>query len=55
MLQTTRETILLIVQIASLLALFVYVIKTAEMAKETKKSARAMEKSIDEMVEALCQ
>jgi len=51
MLQTTRETILLIVQIASLLALFVYVIKTAEMAKETKKSARAMEKSIDEMVE----
>lgn len=49
--QTTRETILLIVQIASMLGLFAYVIKTAEMAKETKKSARAMEKSIDEMVE----
>ena len=48
---TTRETILLIVQIASLLALVVYVIKTAEVAKETKASARAMEKSIEEMVE----
>jgi hypothetical protein len=48
--ESTRETILLIVQVASLIGLIVYVIKTAEVAKETKKSARAMEKSIDEMV-----
>lgn len=46
-----RETILLIVQIASLVALIVYVVKTADMARETKKSADATEKSIEEMVE----
>ena len=48
---SVRETILLIVQIASLIAVIVYVIKTAEMARETKKSAAATEKSIEEMVE----
>lgn len=48
--EATRETILLIVQIASLIGLIIYVVKTAEVAKETKKSARAMEKSIEEMV-----
>ncbi|MCK9247129.1 MAG: hypothetical protein M0P11_09290 [Anaerolineaceae bacterium] len=46
-----RETILLIVQIASLVALVLYVLKTAQMASETKKSAAAMEKSIAEMIE----
>lgn len=49
--ESLRETILLLVQIASLVAVIVYVIKTAEMAKETKKSAAATEKSIEEMVE----
>ncbi|NLC13821.1 MAG: hypothetical protein GX768_07250 [Chloroflexi bacterium] len=49
--ESLRETILLIVQIASLAAVIVYVVKTAEMAKETKKSAAATEKSIEEMVE----
>lgn len=49
--ESLRETILLIVQIASLLALIVYVVKTADMARETKKSAAATEKSIEEMVE----
>lgn len=48
--EATRETILLIVQFASLIGLIVYVVKTAEVAKQTRKSARAMEKSIDEMV-----
>ncbi len=49
--ESLRETILLIVQIASLVAVIVYVVKTAEMARETKKSAAATEKSIEEMVE----
>ncbi len=49
--ESLRETILLIVQIASLMAVIVYVIKTAEMARETKKSATATENSIKEMVE----
>ena len=49
--ESLRETILLIVQIASLVAVILYVIKTAEMARETKKSAAATEKSIVEMVE----
>ncbi len=49
--ESLRETILLIVQIASLVAVIVYVIKTADMARETKKSATATEKSIEEMVE----
>lgn len=49
--ESLRETVLLIVQIASLAAVIVYVIKTAEMARETKKSAAATEKSIEEMVE----
>ncbi len=49
--ESLRESILLIVQIASLIGLFIYVVKTAEMAKQTKKSASAMEKSIEEMVE----
>lgn len=49
--ESLRETILLIVQIASLIAVIVYVVKTAEMARETKKSAAATEKSIEEMVE----
>lgn len=47
---SSRETILLIVQIASLIAVIVYVIKTADVARETKKSAAATEKSIEEMV-----
>ena len=49
--ESLRETILLIVQIASLVALIAYVLKTADMARETKKSAAATEKSIEEMVE----
>ncbi|HBO34713.1 MAG TPA: hypothetical protein DD636_08305 [Anaerolineaceae bacterium] len=49
--ESLRETILLIVQIASLAAVILYVVKTAEMARETKKSAAATEKSIEEMVE----
>lgn len=51
MADSLRETILLIVQIASLVALVLYVLKTAQMAGETKKSAAAMEKSIAEMIE----
>jgi hypothetical protein len=39
--ESLRETILLIVQIASLAAVILYVVKTAEMARETKKSAAA--------------
>ena len=51
MTESLRETIILIVQVCSLLALIMYVVKTAEMARETKKSAAATEKSIEEMVE----
>ena len=48
--QNVREFILFIVQIASLIALIVYVIKTADMAREAKKSAALTEKSLEEMI-----
>ena len=48
--QNVREFILFVVQIASLIALIVYVIKTADMAREAKKSAALTEKSLEEMI-----
>ena len=48
--QNVREFILFIVQIASLIALIVYVIKTADMAREAKKSAELTEKNLEEMI-----
>ena len=47
--QTLRETILLFVQVASLIAVIVYVVKTAETAKATLISAKATERSVQEM------
>lgn len=48
--QNVREFILFIVQIASLVALIIYVKKTADMAREAKKSAALTEKSLEEMI-----
>ncbi|MBP7213140.1 MAG: hypothetical protein KBA03_02795 [Anaerolineaceae bacterium] len=48
--QNVREFILFIVQIASLIALIVYVIKTADMAREAEKSAALTERNLEEMI-----
>ena len=48
--QNVREFILFIVQIASLIALIIYVKKTSDMAREAKKSAALTEKSLEEMI-----
>lgn len=47
----TQQTILFFVQIASLVFLIVYVIKTWEMASATRKAAEATEKSVTEIRE----
>ncbi len=47
----TQQTILFFVQIASLIFLIIYVIKTWEMASATRKAAEATEKSVLEMRE----
>jgi len=47
----TQQTILFFVQIASLVFLIIYVIKTWEMASATRKAAEATEKSVLEMRE----
>lgn len=48
---TTQQIILFFVQIASLVFLIIYVIKTWEMASATRKAAEATEKSVLEMRE----
>lgn len=47
----TLEVIMFVIQLLSLIALVVYVIKTAEVAEGTRKSAQAMDRSVAEMVE----
>ena len=47
----TQQTILFFVQIASLIFLIIYVVKTWEMASATRKAAEATEKSVLEMRE----
>ena len=47
----TLDVIMFVIQFFSLIALVVYVIKTAEMAKGTRQSAEAMDRSVAEMVE----
>ena len=47
----TLDVIMFVIQLLSLIALVVYVIKTAEVAQGTWKSAQAMDRSVDEMVE----
>lgn len=46
---STLDLILFFVQVLSLVALVIYVIKTAEMAQGTRQSAAATEKSVEEM------
>lgn len=48
---TTQQTILFFVQIASLIFLIIYVVKTWEMASATRKAAEATEKSVLELIE----
>jgi hypothetical protein len=48
----TQQNILFYVQIASLIFLMLYVLKTWEMASATRKAAEATEKSVHEMREA---
>lgn len=48
---TTLDVIMFVIQLLSLIALVVYVIKTAEVAQGTWKSAQAMDRSVAEMVE----
>ena len=45
------EIIMFVIQLLSLVALVMYVIKTAEMAEGTRQSAQAMDRSVAEMVE----
>ena len=47
----TLDVIMFVIQLLSLIALVVYVIKTAEVAQGTWKSAQAMDRSVAEMVE----
>ena len=47
----TLDVIMFVIQLLSLIALVVYVIKTAEVAEGTWKSAQAMDRSVAEMVE----
>jgi len=47
----TLNVIMFVIQLLSLIALVVYVIKTAEVAEGTRKSAQAMDRSVAEMVE----
>ncbi len=48
---TTLDVIMFVIQLLSLIALVVYVIKTAQMAEGTRRSAEAMDRSVAEMVE----
>ena len=48
---TTLDIIMFVIQLLSLIALVVYVIKTAEVAEGTRKSAEAMDRSVAEMME----
>jgi hypothetical protein len=48
---STRDTVVFIVQLLSLIFLIIYVIKTWEMASATRKSAEATEKSVIELRE----
>lgn len=48
---TTLEIILFVIQLLSLIAFVVYLIKTAEVAKGTRQPAQAMNRSVAEMVE----
>ena len=47
----TLDVIMFVIQLLSLIALVLYVIKTAEVAEGTRKSAQAMDRSVAEMVE----
>ena len=47
----TLDVIMFVIQFLSLIALVVYVIKTAEVAEGTRQSAQAMDRSVAEMVE----
>ena len=47
----TLDVIMFVIQLLSLIALVVYVIKTAEMAEGTRQSAQAMDRSVAEMME----
>lgn len=47
----TLDVIMFVIQLLSLIALVIYVIKTAEVAEGTRKSAEAMDRSVAEMVE----
>lgn len=47
----TLDVIMFVIQLLSLIALVVYVIKTDEVAQGTWKSAQAMDRSVAEMVE----
>ena len=47
----TLDVIMFVIQLLSLIALVDYVIKTAEVAQGTWKSAQAMDRSVAEMVE----
>lgn len=48
---TTLDFIMFMIQLLSLVALVIYVIKTAQMAEGTRQSALAMDRSVAEMVE----
>jgi hypothetical protein len=48
---TTLDIIMFVIQLLSLIALVIYVIKTAEVAEGTRQSAEAMDRSVAEMVE----
>ncbi|MBP7195971.1 MAG: hypothetical protein KBA05_00980 [Anaerolineaceae bacterium] len=48
---STLDVIMFVIQLLSLIALVIYVVKTAEMAEGTRQSARAMDRSVAEMVE----
>jgi len=48
---STLDVIMFVIQLLSLIALVIYVVKTAEMAEGTRQSARAMDRSVDKMVE----
>jgi len=47
----TLDIIMFVIQLLSLIALVLYVIKTAEVAEGTRQSAMAMDRSVAEMVE----
>jgi len=48
---STLDVIMFVIQLLSLIALVIYVVKTAEMAEGTRQSAGAMDRSVAEMVE----